>query len=167
MSSESSQSEARTATGGPIAEAMRREHAQIQQLWEQTVAALDAEEFNLLHQRAAEFTTALRRYIQIEEATLFPAIEQRLGAAKESPTHAMRLEHRQIEQMLEHMKPLLTVTERWTGIQAVEGQPINPTALLRSHEVKERDILYPLADRLITGADATKLLEQLAPSPSA
>ena len=73
----------------------------------------------------------------------------------------MRLEHRQMERMLKQLKPLLTLAELWTGIKAVEGQEIEPGALLRSHENKEHDVLYPLADELLGVEEARTLVARM------
>ena len=134
---------------------MDAEHNRLRDLWEQTTAALKAEEFGRLHSVARDLIAALKGHIDAEEQILFPAIESK--SKNNEPTNAMRLEHRQMEHMLEHLKPLLTVAELWTGIKAVEGQEIEPGALLRSHENKEHDVLCPLADQLL-GAEEGRLL---------
>jgi hemerythrin-like domain-containing protein len=134
---------------------MDGEHARLRDLWDQTTAALKAEEFGRLHGVTRDLIAALKRHISVEEQILFPAIESQ--SDDNEPTKAMRLEHRQMERMLEQLKPLLTVAELWTGIKAVEGQEIEPGALLRSHENKEHDVLYPLADQLL-GVEAARRL---------
>jgi len=138
---------------------MDAEHARIRDLWEQTTAALQAEEFGRLHGLARDFIATLKGHISAEEQILFPAIESKSN--NHEPTGAMRLEHRQMEHMLEQLKPLLTVAELWTGIKAVEGQEIEPAALLRSHENKEHDVLYPWADRVLGAEEARDLIARL------
>jgi len=138
---------------------MDAEHARIHAMWEQTAAALYTEEFGKLHRLAGDFIAALKRHINAEEQIVFPAIERKTG--DNEPTNAMRLEHRQIEHMLEHLKPLLTVQELWTGIKAVEGQEIEPGALLRSHENKEHDVLYPMADKVLGADEARQLIARM------
>jgi len=148
------QASAETITGF-----MNAEHDRLHDLWEQTTAALKADEFERLHGVARDLITAVKRHISVEEQILFPAIESK--GKNNEPTDAMRLEHRQMEHMLEHLKPLLTVAELWTGIKAVEGQEIEPGALLRSHENKEHDVLYPLADQLLGVEEARALVTQM------
>lgn len=135
------------------------EHNRLRDLWEQTTAALKAEEFGRLHDLARDLIAAVKRHISTEEQILFPAIESK--SKNHEPTNAMRLEHRQMEHMLEQLKPLLTVAELWTGIKAVEGQEIEPGALIRSHENKEHDVLYPLADRLLGAGEARGLVTRM------
>jgi iron-sulfur cluster repair protein YtfE (RIC family) len=138
---------------------MDAEHARLRDLWEQTTAALKAEEFGRLHGLARDLIAAIKQHISVEERVLFPAIESK--SKNNEPTNAMRLEHRQMEHMLERLKPLLTVAELWTGIRAIEGQEIEPGALLRSHENKEHDVLYPLADKLMGVEGARALVAQM------
>lgn len=152
------QNQAQSSTDS-ITAFMDAEHARIHGIWERTVAALYAEQFGALHGFVGDFIAALKRHINAEEQILFPAIEQKSGDSE--PTRAMRAEHRQMEHMLERLKPLLTVQELWTGIKAVEGQTIEPAALLRSHENKEHDVLYPLADKLLGPQEARNLITRL------
>jgi hemerythrin-like domain-containing protein len=138
---------------------MDAEHNRLRDLWEQTTAALKAEEFGRLHDLARDLIAAVKRHISTEEQILFPAIESK--SKNNEPTNAMRLEHRQMEHMLEQLKPLITVAELWTGIKAVEGQEIEPGALIRSHENKEHDVLYPVADRLLGAEEARGLVTRM------
>ena len=147
------------ASADTISGFMVAEHTRLRDLWGQTTAALKAEEFGKLHGLARDLIAALKRHISVEEQILFPAIESK--SKSNEPTNAMRLEHRQLEHMLERLKPLLTVAELWTGIGAVEGQEIEPGALLRSHENKEHDVLYPLADQLLGVEEARALVTQM------
>ena len=113
---------------------------------------------------ARDLIADLKRHIRVEEQILFPAIESQ--SHDNEPTNAMRLEHRQMERMLEQLEPLLTVAELWTGIKAVEGQEIEPGALLRSHENKEHDVLYPLADKLLGVEAARTLVARMRSEPA-
>jgi iron-sulfur cluster repair protein YtfE (RIC family) len=137
------------------------DHERLTELWEGTLAAVDAEEFNNVHSRAAAFIAGLRRHIGMEEQILFPAIEQKTGERDFGPTWAMRQEHRQIEHALDRLRSLLTVEERWTAIQAIEGQEVDLTALLRSHDAKEEAVLYPMADQILGAAEAKELVARM------
>lgn len=137
------------------------DHRRITKLWDETIAAFEREDFNSVHVRAAEFIAALRRHIAMEEQILFPAIEDKTGMRQTGPTNAMRLEHREIERVLDGLAPLLTVQERWTAIQAIEGEIADPSALFRSHDGKEEAVLYPMADRLLGAEAARKLIGQM------
>jgi iron-sulfur cluster repair protein YtfE (RIC family) len=156
MADEETRTEANADT---ITGFMDAEHQRLRDLWGQTTAALKAEEFGRLHGLARNLIATLERHINAEEQILFPALESK--SKDNEPTNAMRLEHRQMERMLEQLKPLLTVAELWTGIKAVEGQEIEPGALLRSHENKEHDVLWPLADKLLGASEVRALVTRM------
>lgn len=137
------------------------DHQRLTELWEGTLAAINTQDFNAIHARAAAFIAGLRRHIRMEEQILFPAIEQKTGQRDFGPTWVMRQEHRQIEHALDRLQRLVTVEERWTAIQATEGQEIDLTALLRSHDGKEEAVLYPMADELLGAANAKELVARM------
>ena len=95
------------ASADSITAFMDEEHTRLRDLWEQTTAALYAEEFARLHGLARDLIAALKRHISVEEQILFPVIESK--SQNNEPTNAMRLEHRQMEHMLEHLRDLLEV----------------------------------------------------------
>lgn len=137
------------------------DHRRMETLWTETVAAFARQDYNALHARAAEFIAAMRRHIGMEEQILFPAIDEKTGKHTTGPTHAMRLEHREINRVLDGLGKLLTVQERWTAIQAFEGEMADPSALFRSHDAKEEMVLYPMADKLLGADAARKLVERM------
>lgn len=158
MSSETSSGAAPAADS--INSFLSDDHERLTELWEQTLAAVNNEDFNSVHARSAAFIAGLRRHIRMEEQILFPAIEDKTGQREFGPTWVMRQEHRQIERALDRLERLVTVEERWTAIQAIEGQEVDLTALLRSHDGKEEAVLYPMADQLL-GAAAKDLVARM------
>ena len=137
------------------------DHQRIEKLWLELKAAFARHDFNAMHARAGEFIAAMRRHLRMEEQILFPAIEDKTAMRTSGPTYAMRLEHREIERVLDGLAPLLTVQERWTAIQAMEGELTDPSALFRSHDAKEEMVLYPMADQLLGADTARKLIEKM------
>ena len=101
--------------------------------------------------RLSQFIFGLRRHIKMEEDEFFPLFEHRKGTSDNSgPTAVMRAEHREIESILGKMETLLRAGDCATVIQTIEGQPVHPSSLFRSHDAKEETVLYPMADRLFT-----------------
>ena len=137
------------------------DHQRIEKIWLELQAAFTRSDFNAMHSRAGEFIAAMRRHLKMEEQILFPAIEDKTAMRTSGPTHAMRLEHREIERVLDGLAPMLTVQERWTAIQAMEGELTDPSALFRSHDAKEEMVLYPMADKLLGAETARKLIEKM------
>jgi iron-sulfur cluster repair protein YtfE (RIC family) len=137
------------------------DHQRIEKIWLELQSAFQHHDFNAMHTRAGEFIAAMRRHLRMEEQILFPAIEDKTAMRTSGPTYAMRMEHREIERVLAGLVPLLTVQERWTAIQAMEGELTDPSALFRSHDAKEEMVLYPMADQLLGADAARKLVEKM------
>lgn len=106
----------------------------------------------------SQFIFGLRRHIRMEEDWLFPLFDERSRMpAGAGPTAAMRAEHQEIEAVLRNVEKLLLGGDCATVIQTIEGQPVHPSALIRSHDAKEENVLYPMADRLFSQAEKDDL----------
>lgn len=101
--------------------------------------------------RLSQFNYGLRRHIRMEEDHLFPLFEDRSRIpAGSGPTAVMRAEHHEIEANLREVENFLGAGDCATVIQTIEGKPVHPSSLFRSHDEKEERVLYPMADRLFT-----------------
>jgi hemerythrin-like domain-containing protein len=108
--------------------------------------------------RLSQFIFGLHRHIRMEEDCFFPLFEDRTRMpAGTGPTAVMRAEHQEIEAILRRVGKLLSAGDCATVIQTIEGQPVHPSALFRSHDMKEESVLYPMADRLFTQAEKDEL----------
>ena len=88
-----------------------------------------------------QFAAGLTRHILWEEQLLFPPFEAKTGMSGMGPTAVMRMEHRQIIQLLEAIRHKL---ERRDLAKDTEEAAL--VALLGAHNLKEEHILYPLMD---------------------
>ncbi len=82
----------------------------------------------------------LRRQIQIEEHSLFPAIEERVGDPHFEPTRRMRREHRVILDLLGGIERGLAAN----NLDAVCGDLCELGAALRAHVEEETRVIGPL-----------------------
>lgn len=101
------------------------------------------------------------RHFAREEDVLFPAFEDRTGM-RGGPTFVMRSEHDQ-------MRDTLTAMEQ--ALQAKDGQQflgLSETLLMlmRQHNLKEENILYPMLDQALAGEEETLLAGMDAESPA-
>jgi iron-sulfur cluster repair protein YtfE (RIC family) len=103
----------------------------------------------------AAFVTDMRRHFAREEEVLFPAFEAATGLTA-GPTAVMRMEHRQIEQLMASLQDALAGRDR----EEYLGVSETLLMLLQQHNAKEENILYPTADRSLTDAGAG-LLERM------
>ncbi len=105
----------------------------------------------------AAFAHGLRRHIRFEEELVFPEFEVRSGVpADAGPTAVMRIEHRQILELL-------------AAIEASIGDPLAAPErfrvalheVLTGHNQKEEQVLYPAVDRLLGEAGADALVARI------
>jgi len=145
----------RTASGErSVSEALGYDHDRLEELEARAFEARAAGRFAEAAATYAAFALGLRRHIGFEEDLLFPEYERRSGIA--GPTAVMRVEHREIESLLD-------------AIEAVIGDPkANADALradlhevLTGHNVKEERILYPGADRLMGRDERDELVRRI------
>lgn len=92
----------------------------------------------------AVFRNALARHFAAEEEVLFPAFESRTGMLA-GPTQVMRSEHRQMTDLVERMAEAIARRDE----AAYLGESETLLMLMRQHNLKEEQILYPMADRAL------------------
>lgn len=101
------------------------------------------------------FKSGLMHHIAIEEEILFPVFEEKTGLKGVGPTTVMRKEHRDIEKALEaiHVK----VQKKNPGSDKEEQTLIT---LLKEHDHKEENILYPMIDELATAEERREIFDR-------
>jgi regulator of cell morphogenesis and NO signaling len=116
------------------------------------------------HARAKEYFVAfkfgLQRHIIWEEEVLFPLFEEKTGIYQEGPTQVMRIEHREIIAVLEALDKFVHMRNMNT-----EKEEAALVMLLRLHNEKEENILYPALDRLAKREDQEKVFEAMKSIP--
>lgn len=106
-------------------------------------------------QSLADFAVAMARHFASEEDLLFPAFEAASGSTA-GPTMVMRMEHEQINGLLEALQRAVTARNREDCLGLFETLLL----LMQQHNAKEENILYPMADRLLE-SDAAGLVERM------
>ena len=90
------------------------------------------------------FHASMRRHFAMEEEVLFPAFEARTGMSG-GPTFVMRAEHQQMNGLLQEMGAALERKDN----PAYLGQSETLLMLMRQHNMKEENILYPMSDQAL------------------
>jgi len=103
--------------------------------------------------KLGNFLTAMEQHFTYEEQILFPALEKHTGPTL-GPTQVMRLEHQQMRQLFQEMQESVTQQDRNQYL----GLSETLLMLMRQHNAKEEQILYPMCDHTLNGVVA-KLLE--------
>ena len=127
-----------------VQEFLKRQHVACDELLvaaESKALAGDWNETGLLFE---QFASGLEHHLVIEEEVLFPAIEAAMGAP-EGPTQVMRMDH---EQMRALIAPLRTALESQDG-DRFSGLAQSLLVLIQQHNMKEEQVLYPMADQVL------------------
>jgi len=101
------------------------------------------------------FCAALLRHLAMEETVLFPAFEQATGLVR-GPTEVMRQEHAQMRDLLARLDEAAAGEDS----AAFLGSSETLLVLMQQHNLKEENVLYPMADRVLA-AEREGLLDAM------
>lgn len=90
------------------------------------------------------FRHDMARHFRIEEEVLFPELISAGGPAGQ--VQVMRMEHTQINEMLDLMAAALANADA----QEYEGLSETMLMVMQQHNLKEEQILYPIADNILS-----------------
>lgn len=107
-----------------------------------------------------EFKNGLYRHIQWEEEILFPLFEEKTGMRGMGPTQVMRIEHRQIIDLLEAIHD--KVRQQDPESDSEERELIE---VLGAHNHKEENILYPAIDQHVNDGEREEVFERMQEVP--
>lgn len=93
-----------------------------------------------------QFRDALLHHFSMEEDILFPTFEERTGMFS-GPTRMMRMEHAQMRELLDRMAE---AAGRGDG-DGFLGEGETLLIVMQQHNIKEEQILYPMADQALAG----------------
>ncbi len=93
-----------------------------------------------------KFIEEMNGHFLKEENILFPALEKRTPNAL-GPTQVMRLEHEDMRQLMKNMQDDIETQDGDHFLGSSETLLI----MMRQHNTKEENILYPMADSVLAG----------------
>lgn len=141
--------------GFSVSQFFGQDHDRLDGLWA-AAQALQARDVAQARVSFQAFQQGLERHIRWEEALLFPLFEEKTGLREGGPTAVMRHEHGEIRRLLGAIDARLR-----------QGQPAEPSlvqalhAVLTPHNYKEEQVLYPLIDQQLTGAEQECVFQQI------
>ena len=138
-----------------LARFLSEDHADCDGFFAEAENAVSASNWNLAGTAFEAFHAATLRHFLREEIVLFPAFEAATGMVA-GPTVVMRDEHDHMRVMLEAMAAALA----GRGADAYLGHSETMLMLLRQHNLKEENILYPMAENAMNGQTAA-LVERM------
>ncbi|MCB1801572.1 MAG: hemerythrin domain-containing protein [Gammaproteobacteria bacterium] len=125
-------------------ETLSSQHRDCDALIVTTEQAVHDRDWRTASAAARHFVERAEAHLAYEEQTLFPALAAASPAAAD-PISVMRLEH---AQMRELFSELITAT-RQTDISTLSDCIETLSLLMRQHNTKEENVLYPIADRCL------------------
>jgi len=139
-----------------LAAYLTEDHAHCDERFADAEDAVGGQDWDAASALFEAFREDTLRHFAREEETLFPAFEASTGM-QGGPTHMMRLEHEQMRDLLLVMAQALA---RRDG-PGYLGLAETLLMLMRQHNLKEEQILYPMCDQALA-AEAAALLKRMA-----
>lgn len=139
-----------------ITDCLKADHHRLDQLLEETLAALERGDVEQLRVRFPEYARHLRDHMRFEEEFMFPVVERMLCNA-EGPVCVMRRDHQELNDRLVGMSAALYLG----ALPAFREELLALTLSLENHNGREERVLYPAIDRLLDDAARTQLVEDI------
>lgn len=142
-----------------ISEFMTPDHSRCDDYFAKAEAAAANGDWPACEGAFKDFVDATQHHFAMEEEVLFPAFEARTGMTM-GPTQMMRLEHRQMSDLISQMVD--AVQQKNQG----EFLGLSETLLMimQQHNLKEEQMLYRMADEVLAG-ELDAVIEQLKKVP--
>lgn len=137
-----------------ITDLFAQDHAHCDELFADAEDAAAKQDWAAATRLFGEFRAGMDRHFAAEEETLFPTFEDRTGM-RAGPTQVMRSEHEQMRGLMEQMQAAVE-SRNDTGYLGLSETLL---MLMRQHNLKEEQILYPMTDQVLAGD--TALLDAL------
>lgn len=138
---------------------MAKDHDRLDEIFHKFQEAKE-KDVNEAKELFSQFKIGLQRHIVWEEEILFPAFEKRADMQNGGPTFVMREEHRQIGDWLHKIHD--QIKEGRTDTSEFEH---NMLFILKQHNEKEENILYPWIDHSLSEEEINKMFEQMRNLP--
>lgn len=103
----------------------------------------------------SQFRNAVEQHFAREEELLFPAFEEATGM-RAGPTVVMRGEHDEVRELLRDMQAAVESQDA-TGFLGLSDTLL---IMLQQHNLKEENMLYPMAERALPGI-GRELIERM------
>ena len=125
---------------------MADDHRACDDLFVEAENAAHAGDWDACRMAWSRFSAALLHHFAMEETVLFPAFEQATGMAR-GPTGVMRQEHDQMRELLARGEKALCRENSGAFLGSSETLLV----VMQQHNLKEENVLYPMADRVLAG----------------
>ncbi|TAN60013.1 DUF2249 domain-containing protein [bacterium] len=132
------------------------DHRRLDAIFARFKAFANEQKWNAAAGAFSEFSLGLKRHIKAEEEILFPAFEQKTGMIDSGPTFVMKMEHKDIKELLDKILSAARSSDEATATSASNGL-LN---LLGDHNMKEEHILYPESDSFLDDSERAQVIKK-------
>ena len=139
-----------------IASYLTKEHRDCDTIFADAEKLVANKNFDEAKAKFEEFVDETLLHFKKEEEQFFPAFEAITGSS-EGPTAVMRYEHEQVRGLLGKMAEALLNQDREAYLSLAESMMI----LLQQHNMKEEQMLYAMADRVISPDKKEELISKM------
>lgn len=138
-----------------ILEFMATDHHACDDLFALAEEAAGNKNWDSARELFGKFQAGMAHHLAMEEEVLFPAFEERTGMSA-GPTQVMRMEHEQMRALIADM----AAAAEAGNVSAYLGASETLNMLMQQHNIKEENMLYPMADRAL-GADGEAVIHSM------
>lgn len=122
------------------------DHVRCDELFFRSEEHVQRHEWWRARETLTKFINEMDGHFLKEENILFPALEKHTANAA-GPTQVMRLEHDDMRQLMKNMQDDIEAQDADHFLGSSETLLI----MMRQHNTKEENILYPMADNVLAG----------------
>ncbi len=134
---------------------LTREHRSCDGLLAAVEEAVEQRHWQDAERLFTDFVAHMELHLGKEEEILFPTLEERMGASL-GPVQVMRHEHEDMRRLFQEIQE--DISKRQS--EHCLGLSDTLLMLIQQHNLKEENILYPMADRVL-GGEQEEILARL------
>jgi len=139
-----------------ISSYLTNEHRECDNIFAEAESAAAKGDFKKTKEKFLEFADETLLHFKKEEDEFFPAFEAITGSS-EGPTMVMRYEHEQVRGLMGKMAQAIENEDKDAYLSLCESMMI----LLQQHNMKEEQMLYAMADRVMQAPQQDELIKKM------
>jgi len=139
-----------------ISNYLTNEHRVCDNIFAEAEGAVAKGDFNKGKEKFLEFADETLLHFKKEEEEFFPMFEELTGSS-DGPTMVMKYEHEQVRGLMGKMAEAVENQDKDAYLSLAESMMI----LLQQHNMKEEQMLYAMADRVVDSAKSQELISKM------
>lgn len=136
-----------------ISEYMRDRQKRCDSLFSAAEQAVGSQQWDTAHDSLSQYCDALEEHLAMEEKVVFPAYEAETSLPTDA-TGTLRAEHREFRSLMRRLEDAISQRDEKAYLE--HSRMLD--RMLREHERKEGELLYPLIDTALAGRNAELIL---------